>query len=77
MSNFKYNNLYSFSCILIIYVLLEIRVIKSRRLRWAGHVARMEESRNAFQILTGKPSGKRPLGRPRRSWEDNIRMDVK
>ena len=76
MSNFKYNNLYSFSCILIIYVLLEIRVIKSRRLRWAGHVARMEESRNAFQILTGKPSGKRPLGRPRRSWEDNMRMDL-
>ena len=43
-----------------------IRVIKSRRLRWAGHVARMEESRIAFKILTGKPTGKRPLGRPRR-----------
>ena len=53
------------------------RVIKSRRLRWAGHVARMEEIRSAFKILTGKPSGKRPLGRPRRRWEDNIRMDLK
>ena len=51
-------------------------MIKSRRLRWAGHVARMEEDRNAFKILTGKPTGKRPLGRPRRRWEDNIRMDL-
>ena len=50
--------------------------IKSRKLRWAGHVARMEEGRSAFQILTGKPSGKIPLGRPRRRWEDNIRMDL-
>ena len=50
-------------------------VIKSGRLRWAGHVARMEEGRTAFEILTGKPTGKRPLGRPRRRWEDNIRMD--
>ena len=52
-----------------------VRVIKSRRLRWAGHVARMEESRSAFKILTSKPTGNRPLGRPRRRWEDNIRMD--
>ena len=44
---------------------------------WAGHVARMEESRNDFKILTGKPIGRRPLGRPRRRWEDNIRMDFK
>ena len=51
-----------------------VRVIKSRRLRWAGHVARMEERRSAFKILTGKLTGKRPLGRPRRRWEDNIRM---
>ena len=51
-------------------------MIKSRRLRWAGHVARMEESRSAFKILTGKPTGKRPLGRSRRIWEDNIRMDL-
>ena len=53
-----------------------VRVIKSRRLRWAGHVARMEEGRSALKILTGKPTGKRPLGRPRRRWEDNIRMDL-
>ena len=53
-----------------------VRVIKSRRLRWAGHVARMEEGRSAFKILAGKPTGKRPLGRPRRRWEDNIRMDL-
>ena len=45
-------------------------MIKSRRLRWAGHVARMEESRNSFKMLTGKPTGNRPLGRPRRRWED-------
>ena len=43
-------------------------------MRWAGHVARMEEGRSALKILTGKPTGKRPLGRPRRRWEDNIRM---
>ena len=53
-----------------------VRVIKSRRLRWAGHVARMEEGRSAFKILTGKPTGKRPLERPRRRWEDNIRIDL-
>ena len=52
-----------------------VRVIKSRRLRWAGHIARMEESRSAFKILTGKPTGKRPSGRPRRRWEE-IRMDL-
>ena len=43
---------------------------------WAGHVPRMEEGRSAIKILTGKPTGKRPLGRPRRKWEDNIRMDL-
>ena len=53
-----------------------VRVIKCRRLRWTGHVARMEVGRSAFKILTGKPTGKRPLGRPRRRWEDNIRMDL-
>ena len=52
-----------------------VRGIKSRRLKWAGHVARMEESRSAFKILTGKPIGKRPLGRPRRRWGDNIRFE--
>ena len=53
-----------------------VRVIKSKRLRWAGHVARMEEGRRAFKILTGKPTGKRPLGRPRHRCEDNIRMNL-
>ena len=53
-----------------------VRVIKSRRLRWAGHVARMEKSRSAFKMLTDRPTGKRRLGRPRRRWEDNIRMDL-
>ena len=52
-------------------------MIKSRRLRWAGHVARMEKGRTSFKILTGKPTGKKPLGRPRRRWEDNIRMGLK
>ena len=51
-------------------------MIKSRRLRWAGHVARMEKGGSAFKILTAKPTGKRPLGRPRRRWQDNIRMDL-
>ena len=54
-----------------------VRMIKSRRLRWAGHVARMEEGRSAFKIVLGKPTGKRLLGRPRRRWEDNIRMNLK
>jgi hypothetical protein len=54
-----------------------IRIIKSRRIRWAGHVARMGENRNAYRILVGKPEGKRPLGRTRRKWEDNIRMDLR
>ena len=53
-----------------------VRAIKSRRMRWAGHVARMEEGRSPSKILTGKPTGKRPLGRPRRRWEDDIRMDL-
>ena len=54
-----------------------IRVIKSRRLRWAGHIARMEESRSSFKVLKGNSTLKRPLGRPRRCWEDNIRMELK
>ena len=53
-----------------------VRVIKSRRLRWGGHVARMEEGRSTLKVLTGKLRGKRPLGRPRLRWEDNIRMDL-
>ena len=54
-----------------------VRVIKSKRLWWTGYVTRMEESRSAFKISTGKPTGKRPLGRPRYRWEDNIRTDLK
>ena len=53
-----------------------VRVIKSRRMRWAGHVARMSEERRVYRILLGKPKGRRPLGRPRRRWVDNIRMDL-
>jgi hypothetical protein len=53
-----------------------IRIIKSRRMRWAGHVARIGEKRNAYRLLVEKPDGKRPLGRPRRRWVDNIRMDL-
>jgi hypothetical protein len=53
-----------------------LRVIKSRRLRWAGNVARMGEERGVYRVLVGKPKGKRPLGRPRRRWEDNIKMDL-
>jgi hypothetical protein len=53
-----------------------IRIIKSRRMRWAGHVARMGERRNAYRLLVGKPEGKRLLGRPTRRWVDNIRMDL-
>ncbi|KAJ4441953.1 hypothetical protein ANN_11817 [Periplaneta americana] len=54
-----------------------IRNIKSRRLKWAGHVARMGESRNAYRVLVGRPEGKRPLGRPKRRWEENIKMDLR
>jgi hypothetical protein len=53
-----------------------IRRFKSRRMRWAGHVARMGAKRNAYRLLVGKPEGKRPLGRPRRRWVNNIRMDL-
>ena len=53
-----------------------VRVIKSRRMRWAGHVARVGEGRAAYRVLVGEPEGKRPLGRPRCRWEDNIKMDL-
>ena len=53
-----------------------MRVVKWRRMRWAGHVARMGEKRGVLRVLVGKPEGKRPLGRPRRRWEDNIKMDL-
>jgi hypothetical protein len=53
-----------------------VRVIKSRELRWARQVTRMGEGRGVYRVLVGKPEGKRPLGRPRRRWEDNVRMDL-
>jgi hypothetical protein len=53
-----------------------IRIIKSRRMRWASHVARIWEKRNAYRLLVGKPEGKRPLRRPRRRWVDNIKRDL-
>jgi hypothetical protein len=68
LHNEELNNLYSSPNI--------IRVIKSRRMRWAGHVARMGEGRGEYRILVGRPEGRRPLGRPRRRWEDNIKMDL-
>ena len=51
-------------------------MIKSRRMRWAGHVERMGERRGVYKILVGKPEERRPLGRPRRRWDDNIKMDL-
>jgi hypothetical protein len=54
-----------------------VRLIKSRRMRWAGHVAHMGEGRGVYGVLIGKPEGKRPLGRPLRRWEGNIKMDLR
>jgi hypothetical protein len=54
-----------------------VRVIKARKMRWAGHVARMGEVRGAYNIFVGMPEGRRPLGRPRHRWEDNIKMDLR
>jgi hypothetical protein len=68
LHNEELNGLYSLTNI--------VRVIKSRRMRWAGHVARMGEGRGVYRVLVGKPEGKRPLERPRRRWEDNVRMDL-
>jgi hypothetical protein len=53
-----------------------VRVLKSRRMRWAGHVTRMGEDRGVHRVLVGKPEEKRPLGRPRHRWEENIKMDL-
>jgi len=53
-----------------------VRLIKSRRMRWAGHVARMEETRALYKVLVSKPEGKKQLGRPRRRWDDNIKIDL-
>jgi hypothetical protein len=69
LHNEELHNLYSSPSI--------IRMIESRRMRWAGHVARRGEKRNAYRILVRKPDGKRPLGRPRRRWVDNIKMGPK
>ena len=68
LHNEELNDLYSSSNI--------VRVIKSRRMRWAGHVARMGERRGVYRVLVRKPEGKRPLGRPRHRWEDNIKMGL-
>jgi len=68
LHNEELNDLYSSPSI--------VRVIKSRRIRWAGPVVSMGESRGVCRVLVGKPEGKRPLGRPRRRWEDNIRIDL-
>jgi hypothetical protein len=54
-----------------------VRVTKSRRMRWVGHVARMEEGRDVYSVLVGRPEGKRPLGRPRHRWENNIKIDLR
>jgi hypothetical protein len=54
-----------------------VRVIKSRKMRWVGHVARMGEGRGVYRVLVGRPEGKRPLGRPRHRWEDNIKLDLR
>jgi hypothetical protein len=54
-----------------------IRMIKSMRMRWAGHVSRMGEKKNAYRILMGNPEGKRPLGKPRHRWVDNIKIDIR
>jgi hypothetical protein len=69
LHNYELRNLYSIPSI--------IRMIKSRKVRWAGHVARIGKKRNAYRILLGMPEGKRPLGRPRRRWVDNIKMDLR
>jgi hypothetical protein len=68
LHNEELHNLYSSPSI--------IRIIKSRRMRWAGHVAPMGEKRNIYTLLVGMPEGKRPLGRPRHRWIDNIKMDL-
>ena len=70
-------------CVMLLYSLNDlycspniVGVIKSRRMRWAGHVARMGERRGFYRVLVGESEGKRPFGRPRRRWEDNIKMDL-
>jgi hypothetical protein len=69
LHNDEIHSLYSSSYI--------VRVIKSRRMRWAGHVSRMGEGKGVYRVLVGRLEGKRPLGRPRCRWEDNIKMDLR
>jgi hypothetical protein len=69
LHNEELNNLYSSRNI--------VRVMKSRRMKWVGHVTCMGERRRIFRVLMGKPEGKRPLGRPKHRWEDNIKMDLR
>jgi hypothetical protein len=69
LHNDELHNLYSSQTI--------VRVIKSRKMRWARHVARMGEGRGVYRVLVARPEGKRPLGRPRRRWEDNIKTDLR
>jgi hypothetical protein len=69
LHNEELHNLYSWQNI--------IRIFRSRRMRWEEHAARMGEKRNAYEILVGKPEGKRPLGRPRRRWVDNTKIDLR
>ena len=77
--------IYSIRSLVVVYILKLndlycspniVRVIKSRRMRWAGHVARMGEERGVYRVLVGKLEGRRPIGRPRRRWVDNIRMNL-
>jgi hypothetical protein len=70
MLNLHYTDTFSITVCCI------VRVVKSRRMGWAGHMARMGEDRGVYRVLVGKPEGKRPLVRPRRRWEDNIKMDL-
>jgi hypothetical protein len=60
-----------------VFKFLTVRVINSRRLSWAGHVARVGEGRGVYRVLVGKPKSKRPMGRPRCRWEDSIKMDLR
>jgi hypothetical protein len=69
LHNEEHHNLYSSPDI--------IMQVKSRRMRWAGHVARMGEEKKVYKVLVGKPEGKRPLERPRHRWEDEVRMDLR
>jgi len=62
--------------VVVVVVVVVVWVIKSRKMRWAWHVARMGEGRGVYRVLVGKPKGKRPLGRPRRRWEDNIKKSL-